>query len=314
MTPPDILILALPLDRARAEQVLDGLHQANIASLHATRIETVDPRSPGWVAVSRLARDARCVLFCWSRHTAAPDAAPLRALGENLFAGATAISVELDRGSRPAELAGSTTYPAYGWRCRPGALLRFLFGDIHRLQIAVAAQRKVSGQDPPPPAAFWELLRGRGWVAIVGVFALIGTFSTLWGLWNDDALAKMADPALAAQFDKARDTRNCLAMHQFSDANPGSPWAAGVTEFLANCQMRDVPTPRTIDRTMPIFGANTAEATANAQSVCASLAANLDGRLLAATLASFTPGGEAKARCRVIYKQLVPQEIYVAKP
>ena len=77
MTPLDILILALPADRDRAEMVLDGLHEARVAGIHPTRIETADPQVPAWAGVAEQARASRCVLFCWSRATQAPEAAPI---------------------------------------------------------------------------------------------------------------------------------------------------------------------------------------------------------------------------------------------
>lgn len=311
MTPLDILILALPADRDRAEMVLDGLHEARVAGIHPTRIETADPQVPAWAGVAEQARASRCVLFCWSRATQAPEAAPMRALGAELLAADTALSVELDHGAAPPEMAGATTYPAQGWRCRPGAVLRFLFGDIHRAQIAVAAQRKVSGQDPPPPAAFWQLLRGRGWAAMIGLFALLGTGSTLWSLWNDDALARAANPALAAEFARTRDARDCRAMHAFADRHPGSPWSDDVTEFLSNCQLRDVPERRVSTQDIAVFGATRAEAEADAQTACGRAAANAGGTLLSARLTLFTPGGDARAECRYAHAMAVPREVYV---
>lgn len=313
MTHLDILILALPTDRARAEMVLDGLHEAKVAGVHPTRIETPATHSTDWVETARIGRAARCVMFCWSQDTAAPEAGPLRALGAELAARGTALSVELDYGSAPSELTGVTTYPAYGWRCRPGAALRFLFGDIHRAQIAVGAQRKVAGQDPPPPAAFWQLLRGRGWAAIVGFFALLGTASLLWGLWNDNALARKTNPTFAAEFAKARDTRDCPAMHVFSDRHPGSPWANEVTEFLSNCQVRDVPEPRTTVTSLPVYGATRAEAEQNARNLCDRHAANILGKTVAVRLTKFVPSGDAEAECSVEHRMAVPREIYVVR-
>lgn len=310
MTATDILVLALPVDRDRAEQVLDGLYQAKVAGVHSTRIETPDPNSLQWRSATSLARDSRCVLFCWSRATAAPEAAPLRALGAELLARNTALSVEFDSGAAPAEMAGATTYPAHGWRCRPGAVLRFLFGDIHRLQIAVAAQRKVSGQDPPPPVAFWRLLSGRGWIALGSGIGLLLTASGLWSVWNDNALARLLDPALNTEFVKGRDKHDCSAMRAFAMRHPGSPWSGDVTEFLTNCRVRDIQVDRTDVQRLRLFASNRGEAEAEAKSVCMTAASNIGGQLVEARLASLEGTGMGWADCRISHMMVERRETY----
>lgn len=313
MTPLDILILSLPLpaDRARAEMVLDGLHEAKVAGVHSTRIEAPAPQTPEWVQVAQLARASRCVLFCWSNATSGPQGAALRALGAELLARETAVSIELDRGATPPEMARSTIYPAFGWRCKPGVILRFLFGDMHRAQIAIAAQRKVSGQDPPPPAALWQLIRARAWVAIVGFFALLGTAATIWSLYTDDALERALDPAVAVEFARARDARDCKAMHAFADKHSGSGWKASVTEFLANCQMRDATVEKQTTQTLPLYAGSRKGAQTEADRLCALAARNHAGRLLRARVASFEPDGSGSAACDIAYQGSEPKEIYV---
>ncbi|WP_066650858.1 MULTISPECIES: hypothetical protein [Sphingomonas] len=311
MTPLDIFLLALPADRARAEMVLDGLHEAKVAGVHSTRIEAPAPQTPEWVQVARLARTSRCVLFCWSNATSAPQGAALRELGAELLARKTAVSIELDRGATPPEMAGSTIYPAFGWRCKPGVILRFLFGDIHRAQIAVAAARKVSGQDPPPPAAIWQLIRARGWVAIVGFFALLGTAATVWSLWNDDALERAMDHAVAAEFARARDARDCQAMHTFANKHSGSGWKASVTEFLANCQMRETAVNKQTTQTLPLYAGSQKAAQAEADRLCTLAARNHLGRVVRARVASFEPDGSGSAECDIAYRGSELKEIYV---
>lgn len=313
MTPLDILILALPADRARAEMVLDGLHEAKVAGVHATRIETPAPHSTEWVQVAQLARASRSVLCCWSHETAGPQGAALRALGADLLARGTLLSIALDRSATPPELAASTTYPAFGWRCKPGAFLRFLFGDMHCTQIAIAAQRKVSGQDPPPPTALWQLVRARGWVAIVGFFALLGTAATLWTLYTDDALERALNPAVAAEFARARDARDCKAMHAFADKHGGSGWKANVTEFLSNCQMRDVAVNQRAQQKLPLFASSRAAAQVEAERLCALAARNHSGSVIRGRVASFEPDGSGIAECEIAYRSSEPGEVYVGR-
>lgn len=313
MTPLDILILALPADRARAEMVLDGLHQAKVAGGHATRIETPAPQSPEWVEVARMARASRAVLCCWSANTGGAQGMAMRALGADLLTRGTVLSIELDRGATPPELAGSTVYPAFGWRCNPGFVLRFLLGDIHRAQIAVAAQRKVSGQDPPPPAALWQLVRARGWVAIVGFFAVLGTAATLWSLSTDDALERMMDPATAAEFARARDAHDCKTMHAFADKHGGSGWKQSVTEFLANCQMREQTVARRETISIPLFASDASAADREARKLCTQMADNHDGKVLSSRVSDHAADGSGTAACAFTYQGKESREVYVGR-
>lgn len=310
MTRLDILLLALPDDAVSANLILDGLHQAGVAGVHPTRIEAIDPQSFAWRSVTKRARSVPAVLFCWSSATSGEEAKPMRELAAELVQKGTAIGVELDAATTPPEMAGASVYPAYGWRCRPGTVLRFLYGDMHRMQIAVAAQRKVSGQDPPPPAAFWQLIRARAWVALVGIFAAIGILWNLWSIAIDDRLAQLRQPEIGSEFESARDAKDCAAMRSFAAKHPGSPWRADVTEFLANCHKREVIETRTDQIDLPVAASSRREAEVNGRSLCATHTNNAGGQLISAKITSFDQAGLSQVRCTLTIGTTAVREVY----
>jgi hypothetical protein len=184
--PLDIVVVALPQDRGRAEPILTSLVSHSIAGTYSTRLLTPDPTSPeAWGAAESDVRSANCVIFCWSRSTQHTHAAGYRALASETLLDGRALAVELEPGSRPDEQAGCTTYPLHGWRGQNTGPVAWLTGRVYTAHIAAAAREKVLGRDPPPPFATRELLRRRAWALLLGVGAVIGIPATLAGLWVD---------------------------------------------------------------------------------------------------------------------------------
>jgi len=295
----DIIVFTLPVDRARAALITEGLVSAGIAGPYATRLIAEHPDDAGWREAERAAESSACVVFCWSVNTAAPDAHLFRDLGARVLAANNAISVELDRASRPPAMARSTTYPLYGWCVRKNAITRFCFGDGYVAQIVVAAREKVIGNDPPSPGAIWNMVRAQAYVAALGLGALIGISSGVLQFYRDPAFEKWLAPETAATFETAKAQRSCPAMRAFVGRHGGSAWGAEATELLASCTKVSVTKRRQEVTDLAAFGMTLGEAQANGKASCAAHARNTGGTLITVKLEDFIPSVSARALCTI---------------
>lgn len=291
----DIIVLAIPADRARAEAVLDGLFEAEVAGPNRTRFLTEHPLDAGWTEAARAAANCPCVIFCWSMATLAEDAEPFRRLAAEVQARDHALSVELDKGTRPAALRGSTTYPLYGWHAHPRGWGRFVFGNRFVMQIAVAAKRKVSGQDPPPPQALWRMMRGQAWAVVVGFCAILGVVGTVWDLSTDSVVGKWFDARAGKEFAAAKGS--CDTLRVFIDKHQGSAWTDDARELLATCTIRQQVKRSNATMEVVVFGITRLEAEADSRSRCEGLARTSGGTLISSNLQRFEAGGSSTAAC-----------------
>ncbi|MDB5680105.1 hypothetical protein [Sphingomonas bacterium] len=201
-----IVLLSLPEDRDRVGKVLSALVGERLDVVW----RSVAPDDPHWAAAIAEAREARCVLFCWSDATRSEAAAPFRRLAAEALAAETAVGIELDRGAVPPDLAAMTLYSLAGWRAHRHGLWRAFAGRIFYNDIVSAAKFKAAGKDPPSPAAPAKLLARQAWVAAVGIGAIVGmlalpkaVYNTIpWPRWNEErawaAIPKGSCPGLAA--------------------------------------------------------------------------------------------------------------------
>jgi hypothetical protein len=295
---PDIVILALPADRTRADCILDGLSAPSAKALFVPRLVVAHPDDANWREAVRDAEAARCVVLCWSRTAA--NVAPLVALGQRLCNGGTAISVELDPDSLPATLAGCSNYELHGFRCRRDPFCRFVFGDSYVSQIVAAAQEKAMGRDPPSPVTLARMVRARAWVAGVGAAAAFGLFSNVLQFGQLPFVAQWLDRDAAAAFAKAKAApQPCAALRRFSRTHTGSAFANEAIELLATCHSvtKIVPTPQRTS--LPIYGRTDAAARADAQRLCAAQARTMHGRLNDVAIRSRNAEGAGEAECRL---------------
>lgn len=305
----DIVVLGLPTDRNRAEAIIDILHEEKIAGAHRTRFSTDHPSSERWNDTTHLALTSACVVFCWSNATSKPDAAPLRMLGQKSLALGSAISVELDRKAKPPEMAGSTCYPLFGWRGHLRGWGRFVFGNSALKQIAIAAARKASGQDPPPPQALWSMIRTQAWVVLVGFVAILSAISTFWGFYNDQNLAKILDQKGEGEVARLHSGHSCDAIRKYLASHRNGAWVDDATVLLAKCHIIKREKFQNDEISLDIFGQTLAEARNDAKQKCERYANNMGGRLTSSNVEHFVPSGAASARCSIVGRVLVDVEV-----
>lgn len=294
----DIIVFALPVDKDRAAAIVDGLVARDVVGANRTRFIAEHPRDAGWSAAVRSAEACPCVIFCWSRSTFPPDAEPLTRLAQRVFAADHAISVELDEGARPASLLGCTTYPLHGWRAQTGGWRRFVHGNGFVTQIAAAAQQKVLGRDPPPPSAYWRMVRAQAWIALGALAFVIGSAAGLLQFYRDPAFAKWLDPQAAAAFEAARASdKPCDALRAFGQQHNGSAWSGEASELLATCTVREIVRTAHVETKLEVFGATAAEAQSDGDRKCATLATNTNAVLKSVKIESFIPLESGTATC-----------------
>lgn len=295
----DIIILALPPDADRAGLILDGLVETKVAGPWGVElvIETPGP-TPEWRKARQKALKARCVIFCWSSATSAPESQPFADLARRVLAQEDALSVELETGARPAELAACTTYPLHGWRADPRPWQRFIFGNRFVTQIAAAAQQKVMGRDPPPPSAYAAMVRAQAWVTIVGLAAIMGLATAFLDIYRDPWFAKLMSPRAAAAFEAARAGPSpCEALRAFGNEHTGSAWSEMASELLATCATREVTVTRTTVQRLAVFGMTATEAGSDAVEKCATYASNSGAKVTGVQVEGFIAGERATAVC-----------------
>jgi hypothetical protein len=236
----DIIIFALPADKASADRIADAIKERGITESNRFRLLSVHPMDAGWQEAARMAESCPSVAFCWSEATQAEDATVYRSLAKKVFEAGHAISVELDEGTRPETLTGCTTYPLYGWRADPNWFLRPFFGKELLYQIAAAAQEKAIGRDPPPPKAVAALAWKQFPTKLVGLGALASFAVTVLSIYRDPDFAKIRDPQAEAAFETAKASKSCDALRKFAVDHNGSAWSSQASELLATCKERPV--------------------------------------------------------------------------
>lgn len=165
-----IVLMSMPADRPRVEPIADALLAAQLD------VRLYDFGEAGGPDAGEA---ARCCIFCWSDNTAGADSEGYRAFAVRIAAGGRAIGVAIDKGAVPPADAPMTTYGLAGRQLRPGAVSRWLFGDLHMRDVIAAAKTKAAGIDPPPPTATARMLRRQAWAVLVAVGALWGSFTGL---------------------------------------------------------------------------------------------------------------------------------------
>lgn len=297
----DILVLCLPGDRDRASVIPDALIRSGVAGSYRTRFLSPEPDGTGWAEAVQAAAAAPCTIFCWSHAAQRSAAEPMRQLGGRALANRTALSVELDQGATPPSMAGSTIYPLHGWRARPGALGLFVFGRGFATDIAAAAQEKVIGRDPPPPSAYWRLIRRQAWIAGGTLAFALGIVSTLWGFYRDPAVARAVDREAAAAFRDAEQSRSCEKLRDFAHKHGGSAWSDRASELLATCVTRPVTTVHRVEQPIELFEMEEAGLQAEGQRKCEGVAQAANATLVAARVEAIDrgcdPGVCARAIC-----------------
>lgn len=123
----------------------------------------------------------------------------------------------------------------------------------------------------------------------------------------------MTDTATAAEFARARDARDCKAMHAFADKHGGSGWKQSVTEFLANCQMREQPVERRKTMSIPFFARDAKTADREALRLCTKMAGNHDGKLMSSRVSEHAANGSGAAACEFAYQETELQEVHVGR-
>jgi hypothetical protein len=289
----DIIVFALPVDRERAGAIVDALVERQIAGVNRTRFITEHPDSGGWREAVNAVQNCPCVIFCWSRASAAPDAELMVVLARRVLMAGHAISVELDVGARPAALAVCTTYPLHDWRARPGGWRWFLYGKGFVTQIAAAAQQKVLGRDPPPPSAYWRLVRAQAWIGLGGTAFALGIAASLIQFYRDPVIAKWLDPKAAEAFAAAKaSTEPCKALRQFGVAHTGSAWSVEASELLATCRDTPITVREIVENPLPLYALSRAELPQLADAACARLALNADATLKSLRIENISPDGD----------------------
>lgn len=307
---PDIVVMALPADRARADCILDGLSGLTAKTSSLPRLVIAHPNDQGWRQAVQEAESGRCVVLCWSHATQHADAQPMAAFGQQLLVAGTAISVELDERSLPPELLGCTTYPLHGFRCWRDPLSRFVFGDSYVSQIVAAAQEKAMGRDPPSPVTLSRMV----WVrAGVLVFSLVTILSLVFNILQVGELpfvAKAMDPKAAAAFNAAKASKApCSALRAFSKANTGSPFADEAMELLGTCHMVTVTEDLPDTKQLPVYGATRAEAEGAAEDQCKALAGNMRAQLVSSKITQLDAAGAGMAECQFIVPTAGQREV-----
>lgn len=200
-----IVLLSLPDDRARVTKIID--------TLVGERLDVVwysaAPGDADWDKAVAEAREARCVLLCWSDATRTEAAAPFRALAADAVAKGSAVGIELDRGAVPPDLSGMSIYSLSGWRAHRHGLWRAFAGRIFYNDIVAAARFKAAGKDPPSPSAPTKMVLRQAWLLAVGLGGVLGMLALPaavydripWPRWNEErawaAIPKDSCPGLA---------------------------------------------------------------------------------------------------------------------
>lgn len=295
----DIIVFALPADRASAELILDGLVDTKVAGPYSTEMIVEHPESSvGWRRASSQILGSKCTVFCWSAKTSYPDAAPMIELAQRAFSQDQAISVECDLGSRPAALEGCSTYPLHGWRATPRPWHRFVFGNRFVTQIASAAQQKVLGRDPAPPSAYAAMVRAQAWVAMVGLAAMLSLSTSVLTIYRDTGVARWLDPQTATAFEAAlASPEPCEALRAFGEEHAGSAWSSEASDILNTCTTRDVIIIVPSEQRLEVFGATAAEAEEDATRKCMTYAGNTGATVTSVRIEDFVANVRATAVC-----------------
>lgn len=304
----DILILCLPADEARAGAIVGGLQRNQVATARDVRFRAIDPSDSEWGNVQALAASAPCVLFCWSAATGSASTRAYRQLAATTLADGRAISVELDSGTVPVEMTGSSVYPLHDWHSVLGAARYFLFGQAYLTQIAAAASEKVIGRDPPPPSTFWRLVRWQAWVAMGGVAFLVGTGASVLQFYRDPVVARWLDPEVGAAFETAAKTRDCDTIRRFVASHPGSAWSDDAAELLATCKIHDHVMRRNVNQPLALYAANAAEAQVEAQRVCSRRADASTALLVSVAVTATGRSGDYDVVCTLDQPFTEPRE------
>lgn len=238
-----IVLLAMPGDADRAARILEAL----VTERLDVRWFTGPPGGAGWDDAVAAAGGARCVLFCWSVATAGTDAAPYRDLARAAVAQQTAVGIELDAGSAPADLP-MTTYNLGGWRRAEKGLLRWAVGQIFYNDIVAAAKYKVAGRDPAAPSAPVKLLARQSWVLVVGIAGLLGALALPGEIYNKLPWPRFNEERAWASLP----ADSCAALASFRKAYPDGRYAAQATIIYEN---RQASGPQWVDsqRSAPFF-------------------------------------------------------------
>lgn len=284
-----IVLLSLAADHSRASKVLSAL----VGERLDVRWYSVSPGDKDWDEAVAGVRAARSVLICWSHATRAEAAAPFRAIARDAVAAATAVGIELDRGTAPPDLP-MTVYSLHGWRMGVG-LWRWIIGRIFYNDIVSAAKFKAAGRDPAPPSATTKLLVRQLWVGVVGIGALLGLLALPDKIYNAIPWPRFNEER--AWNALPRDS--CTALAQFRRNWPDGRHADGAKTILEN-RTKAAPTRVVRDRSAPFFaGAGSAvpksseadaradalaRAKGQADKVCLGFTEAADSQLVSATV------------------------------
>lgn len=149
------------------------------------------------------------------------------------------------------------------WRARPKGVLRLLFGNGFVTQVAIAAEKKAMGRNPPPANATWKLVRRQAWVVLGSIGVVLGIAGTLQTFYRDPDLAKWFDPKAAADFAAAKAARSCNELRAFAVTHNGSAWSSEASELLITCKERGITVDRPVE-TYQDFVVGTGDAIARA--------------------------------------------------
>lgn len=145
-----ITFLSMPEDRARAEAIVDAMVAADLNVWN----ETALPGGTDWSDALVRAREARCLVICWSK-AALADTLEGKLFCQAAISGCTqgsAIGVLLDSEKVPMDF-DCTTYDLSGWKLDPTGWRRVLIGDAYLRDLVQAARFKQANRDPAPPSA-----------------------------------------------------------------------------------------------------------------------------------------------------------------
>lgn len=293
----DITVMAVPADRERAIDIVEGISAAGIADSYRTQLHIQDSSVPGVSQrLNRALEHSACVVVCWSRNTDAAD--EFRAIATGLLSEGKVISIEFDPNSRPKKFKQSTTYPLHGWRRQPRHWQRFVFGNCFVEQVAVAAQKKAQGIDPPPPSAYVRLVRKQAWTSLLAVAAGVALMGELLGVSDRFATARWRHPEVRAAFDSAvASPESCEAVRQFAGRYRNSPWSEEASRLISTCRLVDTVYLVRVEQALEVVAESTAEVQREGESKCATLARNAGAKVLAVRIEDFVPDIQGRAIC-----------------
>lgn len=284
--------------------IADGLSATKVTGQNRTRFMTEHPLDAGWMEAVRAVEACPCVIFCWSEATTKTDAGPVKMLAERIDAVGHAISVELDKGTRPDSLINCATYPLYGWRAHSGVWQRLLHGKGFITQIAVAAEQKVLGIDPPLPAAYWRMVRGQAWTLLLGIVAVLSFIGLTLGFYRDPGMAKLRETRAAEAFGAAKASEKpCDALRAFGEKFTGSAWSNDANELLGTCTKRQVTMPVADEWQLEIYEESMAAVEREAKEGCGNYAKN-GLKLLSVQIGKFVPGQITKVTCVIERREI----------